>query len=470
MFFSENIFGQEDKMASSSSKSKNVSVLDEDGNPTHASGRGQLYEKMSPKGAGVIRFGFVWFNYSDYNIKALKNLTRENNVEYIVFNHEVCPTTGKKHLQGFCRLVKKKVFGTIKKLFEECGGDTVEICKCILNTAKDTPYITYSKKLESADPEFKIYYHKDDTRDPERFFSYFAKLNKDPEKEEINKKPGCRNDLNTVIEWINDNPNEDWLIVMQTWPEQCARYNKFFLDYWTAKKTANKLAQYKKDDDKIFGNPNFKLLKHQQYIFDIIIDGMNIFNHEDELIRNTRIFDNREIIWIYDDQTGRGKTQFIDFVDWYSKGVKNFDCCILNNAKTSDIAHTWKGEPIVFLDFTKSNETRINYGVLEMLKNGRIYSGKYNSHSKQGRPCFLCCMANFLPEEDEMGIDRWKIIYLFGGDKKTMSQKEFALSTEFKVCNLNEAYALKNKAYAISESGNKQLAVVKSKLQKAVTP
>lgn len=453
-------------MASTSSKSKFISVLDEDGNPTKASGRGQLYEKMSPNGAGLIRFGFVWFNYNDYNINALKELTRDDNVEYIIFNHEVCPTTGKKHLQGFCRLVKKKVFGTIKKLFEQCGGDTVEICKCILKTTNsDVPYITYSKKLESADPEFKFYHHKDDDRDPDRLFSYFVKFNKDPEKEEINKQQGCRNDLNTVIEWINDNPNEDWLTVMQTWPEQCARFNKFFLDYWNAKKSSAIADQYKKDDDKVF--TEYKLLNYQQHIFDILVRGMDIFYHEDENIRNTRVFDDRYIYWIYDKDGGRGKTRLIDYVDWYSKSKKNFNCLFLNNAKTNSIALVWKNEPAVFFDFTKSSDGRINYTALEILKNGtRIFSEKYNSQIKQGRPCFICCVANFLPEVECMSVDRWKILYLYGGDKGEMSQQEFALSTEFVECNLLQAIELDRNC----GDGNKQLNIVQSKLQKAIAP
>lgn len=53
---------------------------------------------------------------------------RPDQFKYAVFGREICPTTGKKHLQGYVACHKKKLLTAMQKLFpkahlEICGGN-----------------------------------------------------------------------------------------------------------------------------------------------------------------------------------------------------------------------------------------------------------------------------------------------------------------------------------------------------------
>lgn len=78
----------------------------------------------------------------------------------------------------------------------------------------------------------------------------------------------------------------------------------------------------------------------------------------------------RHVLWIYDSQGGAGKTDLANHLMFQN----NFK--VFGNAKTADVAYAWDGENVIF-DYSRSQESCINYGVIEDVKNGRIFSGKY---------------------------------------------------------------------------------------------
>ena len=66
----------------------------------------------------------------------------------------------------------------------------------------------------------------------------------------------------------------------------------------------------------------------------------------------------------------------------------------------------------VILDIPRHNLEYINYGLLEKIKDGLIYSGKY-----EGRDCIfdnvhLWVFANERPDTSKMSADRWNLITL----------------------------------------------------------
>lgn len=68
-----------------------------------------LHSKMSKTHA----YCFTWNNYTDDNIEALKS----ENFRYLIFGHEVAPTTGTPHLQGYIYYKNQRtVSAIIKKL------------------------------------------------------------------------------------------------------------------------------------------------------------------------------------------------------------------------------------------------------------------------------------------------------------------------------------------------------------------
>lgn len=65
---------------------------------------------------------------------------------------------------------------------------------------------------------------------------------------------------------------------------------------------------------------------------------------------------------------------------------------------------------VVLLDVPRYNMEYINYGCLEQIKNGMLYSGKY-----EGGVCLfdnphLIVFANELPDTDKMSKDRWNVV------------------------------------------------------------
>lgn len=110
----------------------------------------------------------------------------------------------------------------------------------------------------------------------------------------------------------------------------------------------------------------------------------------------------REIYWVYDPKGGAGKTDLANHL------ISNNNFLVFGNAKTADVALAWNGENVIF-DYSRSQQDHINYGVIEDIKNGRIFSGKYQSCTKlYARPKVLV-FANFLPEFSKMSADRWNI-------------------------------------------------------------
>lgn len=114
--------------------------------------------------------------------------------------------------------------------------------------------------------------------------------------------------------------------------------------------------------------------------------------------------DDRKIIWYADMTGGLGKTQFAKYMSVKHKAT------VLCNAKTSDIAHAIEDNPkiIIFL-LPRSSESYFNYGALEMVKDGMIFSAKYDSHMKVFEAPHVVVFSNFEPHVHELTQDRWDI-------------------------------------------------------------
>jgi len=110
----------------------------------------------------------------------------------------------------------------------------------------------------------------------------------------------------------------------------------------------------------------------------------------------------REIFWIYDPKGGAGKTDLANHL------ICNNGFLVFGNAKTADVALAWNGENVIF-DYSRSQQDHINYGVIEDIKNGRIFSGKYQSCTKLYARPKVIIFANFLPDTGKMSSDRWNI-------------------------------------------------------------
>jgi len=111
--------------------------------------------------------------------------------------------------------------------------------------------------------------------------------------------------------------------------------------------------------------------------------------------------DDRKVIWYYDEIGNNGKT-------WLSKYLlAKGDAAYFTNGKTTDISHAYNGERIVIFDFSRTLDGKVNYGAIESVKNGVLFSPKYNSTTKVFSCPWVICMANFKPNFAALSRDRW---------------------------------------------------------------
>ena len=114
--------------------------------------------------------------------------------------------------------------------------------------------------------------------------------------------------------------------------------------------------------------------------------------------------DDRKVIWYTDMAGGAGKTAFTKYL------VVHHEAMALTNAKTSDIAYAiTKGTKIVIFNFTRSSDGRINYAAIESIKDGLIFSAKYESRTKVFDSPHVVCFSNFDPDQTQLSADRWDI-------------------------------------------------------------
>jgi len=115
----------------------------------------------------------------------------------------------------------------------------------------------------------------------------------------------------------------------------------------------------------------------------------------------------RHIYWFYDRKGNVGKTYICKYL------VSLYSANYCTNGSSKDIAYALQNDPkIVLFDFSRSIEGRLNYSILEQVKNGLVFSGKYESLTKVFDSPHVICMANFPPDLTQLSVDRWVLINL----------------------------------------------------------
>lgn len=120
--------------------------------------------------------------------------------------------------------------------------------------------------------------------------------------------------------------------------------------------------------------------------------------------------DKRKIYWYWESKGNVGKSYLCKYIALKHKGI------IICEVKKADIFNQvrimmdLKIEPkIILLDVPRTAQDYINYGVIEQLKNGLIYSGKYEGGKCIFRHPKIICFSNREPEKENMSLDRWAI-------------------------------------------------------------
>ncbi len=132
--------------------------------------------------------------------------------------------------------------------------------------------------------------------------------------------------------------------------------------------------------------------------------------------------DKRTIHWYWEGKGNVGKS-FVAKYLWLK-----YDC-IIATGKAGDVFNQvlmwmqrvnktkkirdWKKSPkLVIVDIPRSSLGYLNYGALEQLKNGMMYSGKYEGGVVALKPPHVICFANDVPDMSEMSRDRFNCVHL----------------------------------------------------------
>lgn len=120
--------------------------------------------------------------------------------------------------------------------------------------------------------------------------------------------------------------------------------------------------------------------------------------------------DERTIHWYYEETGNVGKT----FLCKYMALTRNIILC---EGKKNDIFNQVNMmiekelmPEIVICDIPRTSYEYINYGAIEQLKNGLLYSGKYEGGLCVFPPPLVICFANKRPDVFALSEDRWNIV------------------------------------------------------------
>jgi hypothetical protein len=120
--------------------------------------------------------------------------------------------------------------------------------------------------------------------------------------------------------------------------------------------------------------------------------------------------DKRKIYWFYERDGNVGKSYLTKYIALSNEGV------VIADGKKADIFNNINEliksniEPsIILLDIPRYNQEYINYGAIEQIKNGCIYSGKYEGGLCLFKIPHIIIFSNDLPDMDKWSKDRYEI-------------------------------------------------------------
>lgn len=246
----------------------------------------------------------------------------ESNMSHLIYQHEICPTTGKRHIQGYVEFaIGKRVR---RSFFDKWKGKA---------TKPEFEGTGLYVKRVSTDNGCGEYCHKDETSVPDTRVSHGTPRGNDDK--EIEKK-----DLIKEI-------------------EQCKNIREV-LRLNGVKKTNFNWAK------EIF---NTKLNKMTGII-------KTLRPWQKYIINKLNQSNDREVLFVVDFKGGNGKTEL---ARWMFNKYED-DVFFCQGGKYCDIIHAYGGQKYVIMDLPRAtNPEHVSYHALESFKDGQGFSGKYQS-------------------------------------------------------------------------------------------
>lgn len=322
------------------------------------------------------------FTLNNYTSEELESIAL-NKFRYLVYGKEV-GESGTPHLQGYLEVAKPMTFMAIKA---ECPG----LVRASFHRRRGTreQAKNYCLKGEQSHEEWDELHETGPNWGANAQITEYGSWKAGGQ--------GARNDWNTILEDI-ENASSLYAFAKEQ-PEIAIKYTT----------GVQRIMEAKKDEEN-----NIRLQKE--------FSAFKPNNWQHKLLEELKgTPNNRSVIWYVDPEGGKGKTYMAKYLK------ANMEAAYLTNCKSADAAHAYKGESIVIFDYSRSNDGTINYSILEQIKNGMIFSPKYDSRTKVYATPHVVCLANFYPNKSMLSMDRWDIRIL---DKKSAEYPELTNESE----------------------------------------
>lgn len=281
--------------------------------------------------------------------------------KYVIYQLERGEDTGRLHWQGFIRFTKHTPYDTVQGYFDE---------ECV-HPYNVNPYI---KGREGTPDQARNYCLKEETRvvGPFEYGSHNSQ--------------GKRNDLDTFALTIRNGA-----VANQTW-KRTAR--EAFDD---APGTFLRFSKHAREVYDLWDGPepdiDFQPRPWQRMILELVSTAA----------------DRRTIHWVYDPVGATGKSRLGLHL------ISNHDAIILSG-RVNDMAHAYGDarSRVVIFDITRTQADNLKhlYSFAESLKNGFLFSSKYNSRPVTFRPPHVFFFANVKPEDGCWSEDRLNLLDL----------------------------------------------------------
>ena len=299
-------------------------------------------------------------NKSKSWVYTLNNPTSEDEVfykswvahaQYYIYQLEKGEKDGTIHHQGYVVWKNRKTLATVKKLLPRAHWE--------VRRGTHVEAVDYCKKLETV--LLKPVVYGDDS--------------------EIPKGKGQRTDLIKLQTMIQEGAS--LLDVAEEHFPEFMKYGKNIREYqelYTSNKKRKLLdVDWKKMKPRLWQSQILNLLEHQN---------------------------DRVVLWVVDEAGGKGKTTLAKML------IATKGAFYVTNGKTADVGYAYDGQEYVVLDYTRDYENYVNYSIIEQMKNGILFTSKYQSKTKVFKPAKVVVFSNFQPDKTKLSSDRWKIIDL----------------------------------------------------------
>lgn len=279
-------------------------------------------------------------------------------VKYVVFQLEACPSTGRHHYQGYFFFADRNGYGmktAFRLLPQLCGAAATH-----LEVAKGTP------------EDNQAYCTEDVKKGVPRVSGpwEFGQL-------PAPSGPVAKHTLEQAIAALEESGN-DVDILARGYP---VLYAKFFRQIEAL--AARAIVKPEVD----FSAPR----PWQQDVVDLVKTDP----------------DNRSVNWYVDAEGGQGKTYLSKHL------IAEYGAFYTTGGKAADILHAYNHQRVIIFDFTRDKDGFVCYSVIEQMKNGLMFSGKYNSMTKiRPHNAHVIVFSNFEPDQTKLSRDRWRITRL----------------------------------------------------------